>query len=384
MDELHVYASTHQGVFTIADARKIGLTDKQIRHRREREWRRLYEGVYLAGGAPLTPRAALRAACLAGAPNAAVSHRAAAALYDVPGGRLNIAEITCPRWLRVVHPALVVHESTLIPPEDVQEIDGILVMRPERVLIELAGIYRSPDFIETVLHAMRRKRLVTLDSSRATLNRLAKRGRRGIRVVRAVLDRWDPSERVTESPAETTLLQILRDAGLGRVVPQFEVFDAAARSWPAATSACPTYERSSSTTATSFIPTKSRGRVTIGAARAHPGSRMACGRGAAPRPSRRRTRARCAGSVLLSDRNRRDSRPSEGPQSRKFGIGADVVERHGRAGAADIRGVGVADEDEGVGQPFVGQCRARRARLRGRRSVPRPSRTRGCGRRPRP
>ena len=59
MDELHVYASTHQGVFTIADARKTGLTDKQIRHRREREWRRLYEGVYLAGGAPLdAPRRA--------------------------------------------------------------------------------------------------------------------------------------------------------------------------------------------------------------------------------------------------------------------------------------------------------------------------------------
>jgi very-short-patch-repair endonuclease len=102
-------------------------------------------------------------------------------------------------------------------------------MRPERVLIELASIYKSPDFIEKVLHVMRRKRLVTYTSTREVFDRLAKRGRPGIRVTRIVLERWDPEEKPAESVPETALLQILRNAGIGRVVPQLEIFDSAGR-----------------------------------------------------------------------------------------------------------------------------------------------------------
>jgi very-short-patch-repair endonuclease len=226
MGELHEYAARRDGVFCLADARSFDLTDAQIRRQREREWRTLFDGVYIYAGAPLTPRALLRAACLAAAPNAAVSHRSGAFIYEVPGGRADLAELTSFRWLRCTQPGLIVHESNRIDPVDIRLIDGIPVMRPERVLIELASIYRSPDFIETVLHAMRRKRLVTYDSTVATFQRLAKRGRGGIRVTRTVLERWDPNLKATESPPETALFQILRSAALGTsVVPQFEILD---------------------------------------------------------------------------------------------------------------------------------------------------------------
>jgi hypothetical protein len=124
---------------------------------------------------------------------------------------------------------LLVHESNRIDPRDVTLIDGIPVMRPERVLIELASICKSPDFIEKVLHVMRRKRLVTYASTREVFDRLAKRGRRGIGVTRIVLERWDPSDKPSESPPETGLVQILRAAGVGRVVPQLEICDANGR-----------------------------------------------------------------------------------------------------------------------------------------------------------
>jgi len=132
MDDLRDLAASHDAVFTIADARACGLTEKEIRVRRDRDWLRLHEGVYIVAGAPHTPRAMIRAACLAGAPNAAASHRAAAALHGLPGGRQDIAEVTCPRWVRTAQPGLVVHESKCIDPGDVQEIDGISVTRPER------------------------------------------------------------------------------------------------------------------------------------------------------------------------------------------------------------------------------------------------------------
>src|SRR3954468_577722 len=182
--------------------------------------------VFLVPGAPLAPRSRIRAACKAGAPNAAASHRSGAAMLSLPGGRQDLAEVSCPRWLRTRHSGLIVHESNRIDPRDVREIDGIPVMRPERILIELASIYRSPDFIEVVLHAMLRKKLATIASTTATFRRLARRGRPGIKVVRAVLVRWDPSLKVTDSPPETSLLQLLRGAGLGRVVPQFVIRDA--------------------------------------------------------------------------------------------------------------------------------------------------------------
>jgi hypothetical protein len=227
MDGLRDLAASQDAVFTIDHARAFGLTEKEIRVRRERDWLCLYDGVYIVAGAPRTPRAMIRAACLAGAPNAAASHRSAAALHGLPGGRQDIAEVTCPRWMRTTQSGLIVHESKCIEPSDVQEIDGIAVTRPERALIELASIYKSADFIELVLHAMLRKKVGTIASTIDVFNRLAKRGRPGVAVVRAVLSRWDPTVlAVPESPPETTLLQILRDAGLGRVVPQLVVREA--------------------------------------------------------------------------------------------------------------------------------------------------------------
>ncbi len=174
MDGLRDLAVSQDAVFTIDDARAFGLTEKEIRVRRERDWLCLYDGVYIVAGAPRTPRAMIRAACLAGAPNAVASHRSAAALHGLPGGRQDIAEVTFPRWMRTAQSGLVVHESKCIEPSDVQEIDGISVTRPERALIELASIYKSADFIELVL-------------------------------------------------------QILRDAGLGRVVPQLVVREASGK-----------------------------------------------------------------------------------------------------------------------------------------------------------
>jgi hypothetical protein len=224
---LYDEASRNDGVFTYQDARQARLTRGVIDDRRARLWKHIYVGVFLAPGAPETPRALIRAACLAGAPHAAASHRAAAALYDVPGGDPRIAEVTCPRWLRANHPKLIVHESKRIDAADVRFVDGIPVMRPERVLIELAAIYKSADFIEKVLHAMRRKKLVTHDSVVDVFNGLAKRGRPGIATTRTVLDRWDPTLKPAESPPELDLIHLLEEAAFGRVMPQFEIRDRA-------------------------------------------------------------------------------------------------------------------------------------------------------------
>jgi hypothetical protein len=222
-------AALTDGVFTLEDARECGLTDDQARFREQFIWTRLYPMVFRMPGAPATWRGDLRAACFAGQPNAVLSHRTAARVYGLPGGREDIIEMTCPRWRRTQTAGLIVHESTFVPPNDVQLVDDLPIVRPERAVFELASIYRSVDFIERVLHSARRQRLITYTSTRASFERLAGRGRRGVVVFRAALERWQPSQRPTESDMETLLLQVLRRNNLPEPVLQYEVFDDAGR-----------------------------------------------------------------------------------------------------------------------------------------------------------
>jgi hypothetical protein len=216
------------GVFTIEHAKECGLSEDQIEHRAARVWQRLYPTVFRMRGVPRTWRGDLRAACFAGEPHATLSHRTAARLRGLPGGRETPIEMSCPRWRRSQTTGLLVHETTFIDPRDVELIDGLPVTTAERTIFDLASIYRSADFIETVLHAARRQRLITYSSTKATFDRLAGRGRPGVVVFREALQRW-PGTRTTESDKETLLLQVLRRNGLPTPELQYEVFDDSGR-----------------------------------------------------------------------------------------------------------------------------------------------------------
>jgi very-short-patch-repair endonuclease len=142
----------------------------------------------------------------------------------LPGGE-EVVELTTPRWLRARRRGVIVHESTRLHDSDLREIDGIPVMRPERVVFELAGLWPSPRYVERVVQAARRQRLITFESMSEEFARYARRGVRGVAAVRTVLEEWDPRARPTESEMETKLLRILRDAGFPDAVPQFEISD---------------------------------------------------------------------------------------------------------------------------------------------------------------
>jgi very-short-patch-repair endonuclease len=218
-------AARRHGVFTIADAVECGLSAQQIHLRSMRSWCRIHEGVYRPPGVPPSLRGELLAACLAATPPAALSHRSAATLYELPGARDDIIEITCRRWQRTAKPGLVVHESTRFDDSDIVIVDGIPLSTPERVILELAGLRPYADYVERVVQAARRKRLITYDSTLETFRRLARRGVAGVRVTREVLEQWNPGGRPTDSDMEVRLLQILRDHGLPEPVTQFDVLD---------------------------------------------------------------------------------------------------------------------------------------------------------------
>jgi very-short-patch-repair endonuclease len=239
--DLAAIAAAADGIFTIEQARSCDLGEEQIHERVRDVWMTLYPGVFRFPGAPQTWLGDLRAASSAGAPHAVLSHRTAAKLYDLPGGRADIIEFTCPRWRRSQSAGLVVHESTFVHPSDVHLVHDLPVMRPERVVFELASVYPSPDFLERVLQAARRKRLITYTSTKHTFDRLAGRGRPGVAVFREALERWQPDQKATESDMETLLLQVLRRNALPAPVVQYVVLDGAGRFVARADAALPEF-----------------------------------------------------------------------------------------------------------------------------------------------
>jgi hypothetical protein len=216
-------AAAGHGVFTSEHARLAGLNAAQRKHRMSSEqWVLLHNGVHRLAGVPPSWKGDLLAACWAGGFRAVASHRSAAALWDLTGGKRIIQEITCPRWRRARHRGLIVHESKALDPVDMTLVEGIPVTTPERTLLDLGAVC-GPRTVEMAYNRAEHKELVTPDSVRWMLRRLARSGRPGVRKLRRVVEGHKPGRRPTESDMETTLLQILREWGFPEPVRQYVV-----------------------------------------------------------------------------------------------------------------------------------------------------------------
>jgi hypothetical protein len=221
--ELAKAAAAQHGVFAHAQCRALGLTTAHIRQRVHRGvWIRVYDRAYRIAGAPVTWKGELLAACWAGGFRAAASHRSAAALWGLAGGRRSVTEITCPRWRRAQHDGFVVHEIKGVGPMDLTEVDGVPVTAPDLTLLHLGAVCHE-SIVELALDAAERRGLVTNTSLQHTLDRLGKRGRNGAGVLRRLLDARGPRRATPESEMETLLFQAMRRAGLPEPVPQHEV-----------------------------------------------------------------------------------------------------------------------------------------------------------------
>jgi hypothetical protein len=219
------FAEHHHGIFSRGHAAIVGMSRQQIGERlRAGVWSSVLHGSYRLTGAPETWKGWLLAACWAGGFRAVASHRSAAALYELAGGREDVAEITCPRWRRARHPQVEVHETKALGSLDVTVLEGIPVTTPERTLFDLGSVC-SPLVVRMAFDKARRVGLVTYESTEAALRRLARPGRPGVRTLRAVLASRDPAQAPPESEMETLMLDVIERHGLPAPVPQFEVYD---------------------------------------------------------------------------------------------------------------------------------------------------------------
>jgi hypothetical protein len=223
--QVAAFATLHHGAFRLEDLHELEVTRVERRRRVESgHWKQLYDGVYCIAGAPRSWTGDLLAAAWAGGPRAVASHRSAAALWEVPGGRRERVEITCPRWRRAQEPGLVVHETSLLEPADVSERDGVPVTSIERTIFDLAAIASFTTVDLAIDNALRRE-LTGIGQLHEALQRLARRGRPGTQLFRQAIAERSPESALAESERERLLFRMLDRHGFPAPVTQYEIRD---------------------------------------------------------------------------------------------------------------------------------------------------------------
>ena len=194
-------AARRHGVVVLGDFLRAGLGRGAVAHRvATGRLTRLHRGVYLVG--PLHGEWTREvAAVLAVGPDAALSHRSAAALWGVRPPWEGRVDVIVARKARP-RPGVRVHRTARLPADDVWERRGMRVTSPVRTLLDLANVLPRPE-IERAVEQAEILRLLTP-------TQLQPRARGVLR--RILHDAHEPA--FTRSEAEVRLLDLIRKARL--------------------------------------------------------------------------------------------------------------------------------------------------------------------------
>jgi very-short-patch-repair endonuclease len=196
-------AARQHGVVSLAQLLDAGLgrgaVDLRLRNGR---LHRLHRGVYAVGHARILPRGRLWAAVLA--TGGTLSHRAAAAVWDLAPYPLGAIDVTSRRHRRSA-PGLRVHRSACV---ETRFVDGLPVTTVGRTLLDLADVLDAHR-LERLCHRAEVLRLLDL----AAIPDLP--GRR-TRALRAALATLATGADVTRSEFEERFLAFVAARGLPR------------------------------------------------------------------------------------------------------------------------------------------------------------------------
>jgi very-short-patch-repair endonuclease len=157
-------AARQHGVVSRRQLVDAGFAARSIAHRVEKgRLIRLHRGVYAVGHRPPSPHARAMAAVLACGPGTVLSHRSAAALWDLIRWDRPI-EVTARNARR--HQGILVHRSRTLTRADVTRHYGIPVTTPARTLEDLARLL-DPASLTRAVNDARIRNLVSRDHAGA-------------------------------------------------------------------------------------------------------------------------------------------------------------------------------------------------------------------------
>jgi very-short-patch-repair endonuclease len=207
-------AKRQHGVITRGQLREIGFSDAAIRHRLEvGRIHQIHRAVYAVGNPTLSRQGELMAAVLASGPDAVISHRSAAELWQIMSPSDGPIEVSIRGLASRQIQGIRRHRRATFASLERSRHFGIPVTSPTRTLVDLA--IRLADFqLEAALSEADKRDLLDPEQLRRSLDSMP--GQRGVGVLRRLLDRR--TFRLTDSELERSFLRLVRDADLP--VPQ--------------------------------------------------------------------------------------------------------------------------------------------------------------------
>ena len=162
-------AAGQHGVIALEQLLSAGLTRAEVSYRsRHGRLHPIFRGVYAVGHAALSQRGRFLAAVLAVGDGTALSHRAAAVLWQLwrwEGGAIDVRAPT----QRRPRPGIRVHRGR-IEPEDITRRHGIPVTTPARTLLDLAPTL-TQDALAHLVGQAEHARLISVPTLRRDLDR---------------------------------------------------------------------------------------------------------------------------------------------------------------------------------------------------------------------
>ena len=218
-------ARNQHGLITRRQARAIGYPPSAIQQERAKgRWVTIERGVYLLNGAPQTWSTEMLAGCLAY--DGLASHRACARLLGVDCLADAAVEMSVERGRRTLRCGGTVHErlDLALARRTARLIDGIPTTSPARLVADLGTVVPYATF-ESIVEDLIRRRLLTWQAARSSMNDHAGRGRDGVGVLRSLLEERYLDD-VGDSVLEDSFAREGRRRGLPAPTPQFQIYDA--------------------------------------------------------------------------------------------------------------------------------------------------------------
>lgn len=210
--EIHRLFASQYGLIRRSDLRCLGI-DSRIERRRlaTGEWVSVGRRVLRLAAHPTSPEQLLLAACLEAGPSAIASHQSAAWLWDLTDAPARPA-ITTRRVAGAKVTWADVHRPCDLPLHTLRR-RGIPVTDPLRALVDMAGVV-GPSALDAAIDAALARRLITAAGLMAELNRLGRRGRRGVAPMRKALRRRGIVGAPSPSVLESRFLRLLWQNGI--------------------------------------------------------------------------------------------------------------------------------------------------------------------------
>jgi very-short-patch-repair endonuclease len=206
----------------------------------------LGQGVDRLRDHPFGFRSRCRAALALAGPNAVLARRTAARFHGCYAYRSSDAiEVLVPRGRDHRTSIGSVIETRWLPPDHVTEVDGMPVTTLGRTFFDLCG---DPDGRLSLRHPVHVRKMkavyndclarrgMTFTMAVMVLSVLARRGRRGTRLVRQLLDHFGADHTPTWSDVETILDELIRSRGLP--APERQAAIAGPHGWIATVDFC--------------------------------------------------------------------------------------------------------------------------------------------------